>query len=870
MPRSKSEAIERAKTILAGQDAAPQEVLGLVKTKLKKERAFGLARKLLDHYASDQRVTADARVRLEVAQQRALCTYKDADLPAEEKLETALRILREDADLDRSLDRETLGLAGAIFKRRWELTSQERDLEVSLAYYERGYTDGTTEDYGYTGINAAFVLDLLAAQESVAVGISVKTADASNARRELARKIRRELVARLPSLPDDKGNEWLNKEWWFLVTLGEAYFGLDECDAARLWLQKAKALPDVPDWEVESTARQLATLLLLKRRSGIGDTDKAEKVLREFLGSDNALTSVIRGKIGVALSGGGFRASLFHIGVLAKLAELDLLRSVEFLSCVSGGSIIGAYYYLEVRHLLRTKTDAEITRQDYIDIVKRIERDFLEGVQQNIRTRILAEWTASLKMIFVPEYSRTKRAGELYESEIYSRVQDGENMTTRWFNALTLVPKGEPQNFAPKDHNWRRGNKVPILILNATTLNTGHNWQFTATWMGEPPGTLDTKVDANYRLRRLYYDEAPFGNTPIRLGDAVAASACVPGIFEPLSLTRLYERDTDRGKIEPIVRLVDGGVQDNQGISALLDQGCNVLLVSDASGQMSADDFPGTGLLNVPLRANSILQARVREAQYREISARRRSGLLKGMMFIHLKQDLEIDLVDWIDCQDPSRRKQARPLTSYGVQRKIQQSITALRTDLDSFSDAEGYALMCDGYLMTEHALKSAALPLGFALNASAREQWKFLEVEELMRQPPEGNPLLRQLEEGDKLFFKIWALSSRLRGIGALVAIGLVCALGSLIYWSWTKELFVLSVGKLVLLLGATLLSLFGLGWVSKVANYRKTLDQILIGIGLAGLGAFLAKLHLHIFDQLFLKQGKVEPLIRGTEAKR
>ena len=51
-------------------------------------------------------------------------------------------------------------------------------------------------------------------------------------------------------------------------------------------------------------------------------------------------------KTGLALSGGGLRASLFHIGVLGRLAELDLLRQVDVISTVSGGSIIGAYYYL--------------------------------------------------------------------------------------------------------------------------------------------------------------------------------------------------------------------------------------------------------------------------------------------------------------------------------------------------------------------------------------------------------------------------------------------------------------------------------------------------------------------------------------------
>ena len=130
------------------------------------------------------------------------------------------------------------------------------------------------------------------------------------------------------------------------------------------------------------------------------------------------MRSAFRGKFGLGLSGGGFRASLFHIGVLARLAELDVLRHVEVLSCVSGGSIVGAHYYLELRHLLETKTDDEIEPEDYIRIVKRIEEAFLKGVQRNIRTRVLAEWTTNVRMIFQPGYSRTKRVGELYEREL--------------------------------------------------------------------------------------------------------------------------------------------------------------------------------------------------------------------------------------------------------------------------------------------------------------------------------------------------------------------------------------------------------------------------------------------------------------------
>jgi hypothetical protein len=46
-------------------------------------------------------------------------------------------------------------------------------------------------------------------------------------------------------------------------------------------------------------------------------------------------------------------------------------------------------------------------------------------------------------------------------------------------------------------------------VLNATTLNTGHTWQFTASYMGEPPAGLDPTVDANGRLRRVRYQDAP-------------------------------------------------------------------------------------------------------------------------------------------------------------------------------------------------------------------------------------------------------------------------------------------------------------------------------------------------------------------------
>jgi hypothetical protein len=54
---------------------------------------------------------------------------------------------------------------------------------------------------------------------------------------------------------------------------------------------------------------------------------------------------------------------------------------------------------------------------------------------------------------------------------------------------------------------------------------------------------------------------------------------------------------------------------------------------------------------------------------------------------------------------------------------------------------------------------------------------------------------------------------------------------------------------------------------------NYRKTAMEILVGIGMATVGFLLARLHLHVFDRLFLRQGSLERLLarrngRGTQA--
>jgi predicted acylesterase/phospholipase RssA len=857
-----------AREILRGRRAGAAEILALAK-RLKAELAFTFARRVLVRALAEPSLETDRKLRLRVAQECALCTYKDPDLPADERLDRALEILRRADDLATTKNQETLGLAGAVHKRKWEVDNDKEELERALHYYLRGYREDPVNDQGYTGINAAFVLDLLASLESDGLPVATGQSGPADLRRADARRIREDIVTRVGPLAERPENEWLAGAWWFYSTVAEALFGLQQHDRAVEWLVKGRdAVGEVPDWEYQSTLQQLARIALLQSGDVAPtqmDHQPAWLALSSFFRDDAAaVRSAFMGKVGLALSGGGFRAALYHIGVLAKLAEADVLRHVEVLSCVSGGSIVGAHYYLEVRHLLQSKPDAEVTRDDYIDIVRRLEEQFVAGVQRNVRTRVAAELLTNVTMTFSADYSRTLRVGELYESEIFARVEDGEGGQPRWLGGLDIWPVGEQPGFAPKVHNWRRRAKAPILVLNATTLNTGHNWQFTTAWMGEPPGRIETDIDGNEQLRRMYYWEAPEKHRRIRLGHAVAASSCVPGLFEPLAFHDLFP---DR-----VVRLVDGGVSDNQGVSGLLEQDCRVMLVSDGSGQSESQPNPARSVWQVPLRSNAILQARVRDAQYLELVARRRSSQLRALMFVHLKEDLDVDPVDWVDCPDPFQasddaRPPSRqgPLTRYGISKEVQLLLAGIRTDLDSFSDVEARALMVSGYRVTEYDLKYS--PDLLSLRPAAHEvAWRFLEVERGMKAAGrQQTHLKRLLAVSGALAFKVWRLSPPLKVLGWLLAAGGLGAIGAL---AWLLPQLVVVPEITALSLARTLVVAI-LVWVAThqfgstvvdLIRWRDTLKRIAGGLLLSTVGCLAARLHLHLFDRLYLAIGSGE----------
>jgi predicted acylesterase/phospholipase RssA len=811
---------------------------------------FGLARKLLRRVPPDSLSGKEAIV---ARQQHAVCTYKDPDIPLSARLARALEILAEGEDLATTVNQETLGIAGAIHKRRWETTMRVAELEQSLHYYHRGFEQGF-DDLGYTAINAAFVLDLLADTETTKPGSSGADSDAGDApRRAEADEIRLAVVAALTA----KAGE--THDWWLRATVGEAHFGLGHYGEAKDWLASCVEL-GAPGWMIESTARQIGALAILRARDS---DDKLRPEAREALGAllgdyPEAMTTASAGKVGVALSGGGFRASLFHIGLLARLAELDMLRHVEVLSCVSGGSIVGAHYYLEVQHLLEGKPEGEIGRDDYVEIVERIERDFLAGVQENIRTRVVGNARSNLKSAFDPTWTRTRRAGEEYEGRLYARVGDG-NKGPRHMTDLLVQPlekaeaeTGSERRFNPKRDNWRRRCKVPILVLNASTLNTGHNWQFTASWMGEPPAVVDEDIDPNTRLRRMYYDDAPEDWQRVRLGDAVAASACVPGLFEPLVLDKLYEGMS--------VELVDGGVHDNQGIASLIEQECSVMIVSDASGQIKLQEAPGRGPIAVPLRASSILSARVREAQLRDLIARHASSALRGVMMIHLRKGLSEPPTNWIGCRDlydpADDVTHDRRETGHDVPAEIQRLLAGIRTDLDGFSDMEAYTLMLSGYRMAERSFDRAIS--GFPVDDSPPHRWKFLAVAGALEESdPRHGRLQRALAVGAGRWLKVWQLYPPLKWAGlASVAFG---GLALLVLLWLGRGATILTPGAL-LAIAAVVAIVFGLTkWLAPRLDLVGTVLGSVASLVLV-LASIPAFVQLRLLDRLYLRYGRVE----------
>jgi len=486
-------------------------------------------------------------------------------------------------------------------------------------------------------------------------------------------------------------------------------------------------------------------------------------------------------RLGLALSGGGFRASFYHIGVLARMAEFGMLKHVESISTVSGGSIIGAAYYLLLKQLLEEKSDAEIVDADYVRIVENLEQHFLKAVQQNLRMRTFSNLPKNVKMV-KPSYSRSDRIGELYEEYIYKPlISVGDRRI--YMSDLLILPKGL-KSFHPFDRktgNQTRRCKVPILILNATSLNSGHNWYFTARSMGEvPPRNLNFRdIDKKDRYRRVRYEDITTRPKFFKLGAAVAASAGVPGLFPPMAVSNLYK---DRR-----VQLVDGGVYDNQGIAGLLDPDCpcSDFVISDASGQSDAVDNPDTSLVPVLIASSGIMGGRVREEMVNSLQLNQ-SG---HMAYFHLTRglfakDIEFNQRGVSDQAGEKRDGIVASETDFEVSQAAQRALAHMRTDLDSFTDVEAGSLAADAYQMSRPRLLDMT---DYLSSETQSGNWQFERFRSLLKNADKQTLLHLQLSRHQFLkpvFYVVSGASSVAKSLGLLVvSLPLIATLFVLLY---------------------------------------------------------------------------------------
>ncbi len=263
--------------------------------------------------------------------------------------------------------------------------------------------------------------------------------------------------------------------------------------------------------------------------------------------------------LGLALSGGGFRGTLYHLGVVRFLHDADLLKKVTHITSVSGGSVLGAHLALNWNKYCGSDADfdeaaAEIIRYTQLDVRNRIVRRF--------------PFTSSLnscrRMLRMGSNRQHTRAGLLeahYEKHLYGDVP------------LSQLP----------NH--------PQLHILATNLSEGCLCSFTRN------GLLLQRRASGKRDR---FERIGVGLATVPM--AVAASSAFPGFFPPLELNG-WDIGAEKGEFD-CQAFTDGGVYDNLGLRMFrcLEQSWN-----RDSAPLTRDDLLAAGEVATALRSASSL-----------------------------------------------------------------------------------------------------------------------------------------------------------------------------------------------------------------------------------------------------------------------
>ena len=283
-----------------------------------------------------------------------------------------------------------------------------------------------------------------------------------------------------------------------------------------------------------------------------------------------------RGGVALCLSGGGFRAALFHLGALRRLAETGALAAVDTVSSVSGGSIVAGH----LAERLCPWPEGPVRAEEW---EARVAAPFRDFTARTLRTRPL------LARGLPWNWLRPAAAAEALAAAYAARL-------TR----LTLpeLPRR------------------PAFVLCATDVTFGVNWTFERRRVGHwQAGYL--RPDEGWTLAR-----------------AVAASSCFPPIFSPLPLRVDPERlrggrydGADRDRLVRRLRLSDGGLYDNLGLEPVWKRH-RVVLVSDGGAPFEVD--AGGAPLGLLRRYLAVSTAQGASLRKRWLISSFRTGVLEG------------------------------------------------------------------------------------------------------------------------------------------------------------------------------------------------------------------------------------------------
>jgi len=228
-------------------------------------------------------------------------------------------------------------------------------------------------------------------------------------------------------------------------------------------------------------------------------------------------------KIGLALSGGGFRATLYHLGIVRFLRDAGALERVTHITSVSGGSILAAHLVLNWDRYNGPPEEFEKAAKEVLDFVR-----------MDVRNRIVRRYpfaalaTAPRWIFRRPVKRRYTRAGMLehhYQKHLYGDT------------CLYELPES------------------PELHILSTNLSEGCITSFTRSGI-----IMQRRLPGD----RVQFERIQAGLATVPL--AVAASSAFPGFFPPIQL-----HSGDIGASEASFShqaFTDGGVFDNLGIRA--------------------------------------------------------------------------------------------------------------------------------------------------------------------------------------------------------------------------------------------------------------------------------------------------------------